>query len=256
MAPAEGDPARRLEAVPPQPLSWHVESRDGLVTVTVSGALDATAGSTLYRALMECLSHEPVAILVELSGMTVTEPDAAKIFPAVIQQAEIWPGTPVLLCAPDPTTATLITDAAGEPVPLTAGIAAGLATLSGRDELVSELILPTLNAVRRARDIVTDACGRWDLPHLVTPAALVVSELVTNAVEHAHTFATVQARLRPRHLYVAVFDGADGEPVPHQDWEPEAVGGRGLHLVELVSTRWGHQRRTDGKVVWASFATA
>jgi hypothetical protein len=58
------------------------------------------------QALVQCLAGEPVAILVELSGMTVTEPDAANIFPTIIQQADIWPGTPLLLCAPDPTTAS------------------------------------------------------------------------------------------------------------------------------------------------------
>jgi hypothetical protein len=223
--------------------------------MTVSGALDAAAGATLYRALMQCLSREPVAIPVGLSGMTVTEPDAARIFGAAIQQSEIWPGTPLLLCGPDPTTATLIRKEAHGPVPLYPSIAEGLATLDGRDELISELILPTVGTVRRARDIVTDACGRWNLPHLTAPATLVVSELVTNAVEHAHTIATLQVRLRPRHLYIAVFDGSDAEPVPHQDWGPESAGGRGLHLVEIVSTRWGFLRRTDGKVVWASFAT-
>ena len=242
--------------MPPQPLRWHVDARHGLAVVTVSGALDVAAGSTLYRMLLECLSREPVAVPVELSGMTVTEPDAAEIFSALMEQAEIWPGTPLLLCAPDPATATLIRNEAGGSVPLYPSVADALATLSGRDELMSELILPVPGAIRRARDIVTEACGRWNLPHLTAPATLAVSELVTNAVEHAHTMATLQVRLRPRHLYLAVFDGADAEPALHQEWSPEATGGRGLHLVQLVSTRWGHLRRPDGKVVWASFATA
>lgn len=240
--------------MPSPPLSWHVDSRDGSLVITLNGALDAAAGSALYRTLTQCLAREPAAIVVELSGMAVAEPDAAKIFSALVQQAEVWPGTPLLLCAPNPAIATLITDGAGGSLPLFSTVADGLATLSGRDELISELILPVPGAVRRARDIVTEACARWNLPHLTAPATLVASELVANAVEHAQTIATLQVRLRPRLLYLAVFDDAHTEPVSHHDQGPDAPRGRGLRLVELVSTRWGYLRRTDGKVVWASVA--
>ena len=85
---------------------------------------------------------------------------------------------------------------------------------------------------------------------------LVTSELVTNAIEHARTPATLQLRRRPRYLYVAVLDGARTEPVRRHDRDPEAVGGRGLHMVGVVSTRWGHLLRPDGKVVWAAFDTS
>ena len=156
---------------------------------------------------------------------------------------------------PDPATARPITHGAGGPVPLFATVADGCATLTNHDELISELILPVAGAARTARDIVTVACGRWALPHLSAAATLVASELVTNAVEHAGTVATQQVRLRPRLLYIAVFDGADTEPVPHHGSDPGATGGRGLHLVEQMSARWGCLRRTDGKVVWAALTT-
>jgi anti-sigma regulatory factor (Ser/Thr protein kinase) len=83
----------------------------------------------------------------------------------------------------------------------------------------------------------------------------VASELVTNAIEHANTAMTLEVRLRPRYLYLAVHDGAYTEPVPRHGQDVEASGGRNLRLVERASTRWGYLRRTDGKVVWASFAT-
>ncbi len=59
----------------------------------------------------------------------------------------------------------------------------------------------------------------------------------------------------PRLFYLAVFDGAHSEPVPRPAYSPEATGGRGLHLVDIVTTRWGFLRRTDGKVVWAALTT-
>lgn len=242
--------------MPPPPLSWHVDPRHGLVVITVSGALDAATGPALYRMLMHWLTREPIAILVDLSGTTVTGPAAAQIFPAIIRQAETWPGTPLQLCGPSPATAEMIANGTGESVAFFAGVADGLAALSDRDELISELIPPAAGAARRARDVVTGACVRWDLPHLTAPATLVASELVTNAIEHAHTGATLQVRLRPRHLYLGAFDGTPTEPVARSGDDPGATGGRGLYLVDIMSTRWGYLPRADGKVVWASFATS
>jgi anti-sigma regulatory factor (Ser/Thr protein kinase) len=239
------------------PLSWQVDSRDGLAVVTVSGGLDAGGGAALYRALTRCLADEPVAILVELSGMTVTEREAAKILPAIVRQAGVWPGTPLLLCAPNPATASLIAEWTDEPVTLFTTTADARATLTGRDELISEPILPVPGAARHARNVATEACVRWNLPHLTAPVTLVASELVTNAIEHAGTAMTLQLRLRPRYLYLAVHDGAaHTAPSPRHGTDAGASGGRGLHLVAHAATRWGYLPRPDGKVVWAAFATS
>ena len=224
--------------------------------MTVNGVLDDRGGSALCRALTQHLALEPAAILVDLSGMTVAEPDAVKAFSVLTEQAEVWPGTPLLFCAADPPTAELLIGGNSGSVPVFGSVADGLATLRDRDQFLSCEIPPVTGAAHRARSIVRETCERWGMPHLSASAVLVVSELVTNAVEHARTAAALQMRLRPRYLYLAVFDGADTEPVPRHNRDPEAVGGRGLHMVDLVATRWGHLPRPDGKVVWAAFATA
>ncbi len=240
--------------MPPRPLTWHVDSSDdGLVLVTVSGDLGAEGGAALHGVVLRSLARAPVAILVVLWGMRGAGPGAAAVLATMIRQAEAWPGTPVLLCAPGPATASLITDATG--VPLFATTADARAALTGRDELVSELVLPVPGAARHARNVATEACVRWDLPHLTAPVTLVASELVTNAIEHARTVMTLQIRLRPRLLYVAVTDGADAEPVRAAGPDAGEGEGRGLRLVELMSTCWGYRRLPGGKVVWASFVT-
>ena len=242
--------------MPPQPLTWDIDSRDGVVTVTVCGPLDLRSGPRLCRAVSGCLLPEPVAVLVDLSGVSVLDPEAAGTFSEIQHQADPWPGTPVLLCAPGPATAAMITGGAGEPLPLFATTAAALSTLISHDAVISEPIAPVRGAARRARDVLTGACLRWNLPHLTAAATVVASELVTNAMRHAGTAMTLQTRLRPRYLYLAVFDGSHAEPVPRRDHDPHAAGGRGLPLVEQLAARWGYRQRPDGKVVWASFATA
>ena len=238
------------------PLNWRVDVRDELILMTVNGVLDERGGSALCHALTQHLALEPAAILVDLSGMTVAEPGAVKAFAMLTEQAEVWPGTPLLFCTADPPTVELLRAASFGSVPVFGSVADGLATLRERDEFLSSSIPPATGAAHRARSIVREACERWGLPHLSAPAVLVVSELVTNAVEHARTAAALQLRLRPRYLYLAVFDGVRTEPVPRHNRDPEAVGGRGLHMVDVVATRWGHLPRPDGKVVWAAFATS
>ena len=77
-----------------------------------------------------------------------------------------------------------------------------------RDEPVVEDLLPIAHTPRHARNIVTEACLRWDLAHLITPATLIVSELVSNVVEHARTMMTLTVALRGAHLYLAVYEGS------------------------------------------------
>ncbi|MEU5384643.1 ATP-binding protein [Kitasatospora cineracea] len=84
-------------------------------------------------------------------------------------------------------------------------------------------------------------------------ARLVVSELATNAVRarggpHGFTLSLVLDR---DHLLVQVGD-RDPHPPRPREAGPDATGGRGLHLVDTLSSRWGYYRTApDGKVVWA-----
>jgi hypothetical protein len=89
----------------------------------------------------------------------------------------------------------------------------------------------------------------------------VVSELVTNSV-------AASAELRPAVAPVLVWLGSDGHRVlvavadasPHPPVRlklgPDADGGRGLALVEALSSRWGWHTTTMAglaKTVWAEW---
>ena len=107
----------------------------------------------------------------------------------------------------------------------------------------------------------------WDLGALAHTAAVVVSELVTNAVQASagitdSQFAGNWAPGTPpvrmwlsadeHRLVIQVWDGSDQPPVP-QPVEPEADCGRGLLLVGSLSAEWGcyAPESSSGKVVWA-----
>ena len=81
-------------------------------------------------------------------------------------------------------------------------------------------------------------------------AVLVLSELVTNAMVHAAAGCTVEARHRDGLLRLEVQDRSPKAPVM-KVVGPSDVGGRGLHVVDAVSSSWGWEPTADGKRVWA-----
>lgn len=111
-----------------------------------------------------------------------------------------------------------------------------------------------VESVRRARHFVCTLLIDHQLLSVVEDARLVVSELATNAVRHAHTpFVVTLARVE-QSVLLTVADGSPDSPVQLATGHLH-VGGRGLSIVEVTSDDWGVIRRGgDGKAVWASFA--
>jgi len=77
---------------------------------------------------------------------------------------------------------------------------------------------------------------------------LLVSELVTNVVLHAGTPCEL-AISAGRDLRVEVADGNPSPPIA-KHYDTDAASGRGLHLLEVLSDRFGTDLTPDGKRVW------
>ena len=123
--------------------------------------------------------------------------------------------------------------------------------------------LPTATPCARlhARNI---AC-EWGLRHLADTVELVVSELVTNAVQASvdqdgrpryspeHGLACVHLRLSTDGLaaLIEVWDENTRPPIPVQPGLADE-GGRGLMLVDALTERWGWNLAPSGrgKIVW------
>ncbi|MFJ2742420.1 ATP-binding protein [Streptomyces sp. NPDC087440] len=113
--------------------------------------------------------------------------------------------------------------------------------------------------IGQVRRIVSAQLRYWHLDPLIDPAALGVTELLTNVHRHAHPdkTCTVEIELLLDRLTVSVHDH-DPRPPTVCVAEPFDTGGRGLALVEAVSDDWGVRRQEgeEGKTVWFALPTA
>ena len=117
-------------------------------------------------------------------------------------------------------------------------------------------LAPDVSAAGAARRFVGRHLGAWGVEEEQTAAAqLCVSELVTNAVIHTGTAPTVTVRLDDDYILVLVADHGGGGPVRRpEEPEPDDISGRGLALVDALSTAWSAERNADGTTVWFELA--
>ncbi|MFD4570779.1 ATP-binding protein [Streptomyces sp. NPDC058417] len=110
-------------------------------------------------------------------------------------------------------------------------------------------------SVCAARRLVRGALVGWGLEELADDGALIVSELVANAVLHARRDSVRVSvdRSAARRVRVAVVDFSPRPPVA-TDPGPWDEGGRGLTLVAALAVDWGSEPLPWGKRVWAEVA--
>jgi anti-sigma regulatory factor (Ser/Thr protein kinase) len=118
---------------------------------------------------------------------------------------------------------------------------------------------PTVPGV--ARGHVRAVACEWGLAELADTAALLVSELTTNAVQASERFKrrTDQSIVPVVKLWVTsdqiamivhVWDASPEKPTV-KDIAIDDEGGRGLLLVTTLCKEWGVYLKDGGKVVWA-----
>ncbi len=90
----------------------------------------------------------------------------------------------------------------------------------------------------------------WGLDVTAWSAAQVVSELATNCTLHARSDFVLRLSVEGACVRVEASDSAPGGLHARQ-YSSTATTGRGLRIVESLSTSWGVTPTADGKTVWA-----
>ncbi len=119
---------------------------------------------------------------------------------------------------------------------------------------LSVYLTPGPAAAAEARRYVREAVEAWRLSVDPYVAALLTSELVTNAVRYAGGSVKLFVTCSCGHLRVYVHDTSPEWPSV-LDTPAESEDGRGLMLVASLSTDWGYYRTSAGKAVHFTLAT-
>ncbi|MET7582438.1 ATP-binding protein [Streptomyces microflavus] len=103
-----------------------------------------------------------------------------------------------------------------------------------------------------ARRLVRIALATWGLDELVDDAALIITELVSNAADHGRlpSIRVIVSRTSEDRVRLGVVDRSKALPTMRTDSNDEQIRGRGLLIVDALTEQWGTELYPWGKQVW------
>jgi anti-sigma regulatory factor (Ser/Thr protein kinase) len=110
-------------------------------------------------------------------------------------------------------------------------------------------------SVPAARQYTTDQLTAWGVTgQSVVAGLMIVSELASNAVRHAHSRFELELTHTADTLRIAVSDESVAPPVL-QDPRPDFDSGFGLQIIATLASEWGFELGDAGKEVWVRLAS-
>ena len=243
----------------------HLESDvdASVVLLTITGRWDRALWKQTTERLHKCLAEHPEALIVDLSDLhDPFSVSAPTWLTAQNAAAAREPAVQLALCIPPdlPLADRIQRLGTRRFLPVYAKVRQARVAISGRlplTERVALVLPPDPDSPSIARNLVGDACLAWGRPELMHPARLVMSELVTNALEHAGPPIAVVVSRRGDGVHLTVSDGMATPPRllkparPQRD-RPLDERGRGMRVVRATAAAWGWLPTRTGKVVWAT----
>jgi anti-sigma regulatory factor (Ser/Thr protein kinase) len=225
--------------------------------VALRGTLSDASGPALVTGLSDLVRRRS-PVVADVSGLTLAAPGAVSALAEAFAQAGEWPDVRLALIAPGPALATvLVSSGVADRVPVYGDEDDAVRHLDTRPALTSAFwhFTVTPRAPATARGHVRRVCRRWDVDDDARESAeIVVTELVTNAVEHAGSASLVEVERRRDAFRLTVRD-YDRATLPDATLpDPTSPRGRGLAMVAAVAQSWGVDAHADGKTVWAELA--
>lgn len=233
-------------------------TRDDAVVVVPEGRLGPDTYQQLRDHLLKIGADAPRAVLVDLARLHVDATTSLAIFTSVHTRLAQWPGVPMLLVAGDESSREAVANnKVARFVPVHDSVPAALAAVDEPPprRIASIRLGNDLTGPRAGREFARQTCAEWAVDGIDDDAALLVGELVSNAVVHTDAAPLLRLDLRGGVFSVAVYDDRPGE-VSVRDPGGSATEVHGLLLVAQVAAAWGCSPTTGGgKVVWATLRT-
>ncbi|MGW6491108.1 SpoIIE family protein phosphatase [Streptomyces sp. NPDC055056] len=160
--------------------------------------------------------------------------------------ADLFASAPDLEVAAERVLAALLPDAEGHNDDVTLL----LTRLPDAPLATAAIDLPAVpESVPEGRAFLSKALTSWDCAPTADDARLLLSEILTNAVQHAHGPIGLHVCRTPTELTVEISDQSTHLPRPRAATEDEESG-RGLILVRALADDWGVRPTEAGKTTW------
>jgi anti-sigma regulatory factor (Ser/Thr protein kinase) len=234
-----------------------IEIRDELdcAVLRLRGRLSLRSSARIRELLVKSLLSAG-RVLVDVSSLRCTQNSYLSVFPAALSAAGGWPSARLVLFGADAVLHSALASARiPETVPLAAYLVSARALVENRPPLVRRhRDLPMHSSAAAAgRQLVREACGAWSLPQdICETAELLATELVSNAVEHAHSSSRLTVTYTGTVFRVSVRDYCSTSVPRPRPIDIGASRGRGLHLVAALAQTWRVDPHPDGKTTWAN----
>jgi anti-sigma regulatory factor (Ser/Thr protein kinase) len=217
----------------------------GIDVLSVRGPVGPREAATLVCAVERALAREPRGVVVDLREVTALDDSARERLSELGAMPSGWPRAALVLCPPTSLPGVPGTLTAADPSAALEQVDARAARPRARIDVPHDTSGPA-----QARAAVAECAGRLGIEDLREDVVLVVSEMVTNAVRHAAPPVGLEIEATDVDVVIAVRDGSPRRPVPRVADE-QAEGGRGMMLVDLLTSDHGVRPQPPGKTVWA-----
>ena len=211
---------------------------------TIAAGLDAATSLQPDLIVLDAVMQDDDS-LTSLQQLRDAAPDAAIVVVAAYAEHELWglsPHAEGVAYLSKGTPPRVLRDELVR-------VAASARAVSDVVSTERERFPSELHSARDARRFAAKVLASWGCEGVEDAVLLLVSELVTNAVIHAHSDVEVVLRLRPERVRVEIVDAA-AEYVQRRDAASEDQSGRGMALTEALASAWGVDTLVAGKSVW------
>jgi hypothetical protein len=234
-------------------LRWDAD----VAVLVLDGELDLTAAAALLGMTDDLTRAGVRSIVYDLEGLQcVPDPRLLTVFATVQRRMGAWPQHSLYLAGATVGVGLRLRKLGIDRfVSMDSSVAGALLTAHAGENAAyrNVALLPDASSPGRARTCLAAMPGGGEEPWL-DGAPVVISELTTNAVRHVHQPFTLNLALSPSQLLISVSDPSRREPILRPP-RVDAMGGRGIHLVEAYSESWGVRWiYQGGKTVWARMA--
>lgn len=227
----------------------HREVAHGVELLSVRGPVSDRDAGALDRALHGAIALGPRGVILDLSDAGELTSSALAVIRDARLRAPGWPRPALLVCC----TSEEVAAALRSWLPVHPDVTEGLAHVDDRSPAPRHRIEldNSPQSPARARALTADVVSALHLEPLGDDLALIVSELVTNAVRYAEPPVELEIEAGETTVTVAVGDGSPGRPTARAA-DVDAEGGRGLPLIDLLAAETGVRPSPPGKTVWAA----